>query len=268
MQINSRNKLAIFLIVFFIFVFSALVSATTLVEPGRFIFSLEPGSQISDAIAVTNTGNEEIEISATLYDWILDDEDQLVTFKKNTRPDTLYGLIKFNPRQFKLAPGETQLVRFTIKTPKEGFNLEKRGIVFFEQKNLFNQDGVGATVVTKVGCTIYATPTTATSSFRLVKAIVHMPTDSEPLGVLLIKNGGDAHIRYYINYKVVDASGGLLEEGNVNEKVILPNSDQIVSFPIIAGLSNGKYNLLLEFSFSRTDKKFVHAIPFEVGHQE
>ncbi|MCK4259786.1 MAG: DUF916 domain-containing protein [Halanaerobiales bacterium] len=268
MRYCTKIKLSFLFLTFWILICSNLVNASTYIEPSRFILHLEPGAKMSDSIKVTNMSNNEIEVRAVLYDWKLDEKDELVTYSSNTRQDTLYGLIKFNPRQFKLAPGETQIVRFTVKAPQEGFDIERKGIVFFEQESVVEQDGVGVNVLSQIGTTIYTMPSAAKSSFCLAKAEVYIPEEGISLGVLLIGNEGNVHVRYHVKYKISNEDGKILDEGTVAEKVILPEDRRLVTFPITPNLPIGRYNLLLEIAFDGTNKKLVHTVPFDVKGQE
>lgn len=263
-----RKCVQILMTVFFLIIITTIMSgladASTVVNPGRFIFNLKPGEMTTGAIEVTNSGEEPIEVRAVLYDWTLSDSDELVIFPGKTRDDSLNDLVKFNPRQFKLGPKEKQLVRFSIKVPETGFDSERKGIVFFEQDSPFEQDGIGAKVTTQVGTTIYVIPTTVQMVFRLAKVQVYFPPTGDPLGLVLVGNEGVAHVRYSFSYKVVGEKGKVLEEGSVSEQVLLAGFHRVVSFPLKTKLENGRYNLVTTFQFYGTDRKVTSSVPFEV----
>ena len=238
--------------------------AVTHVEPARLILHVEPGARRTGTIKVTNKGEEEIEVKAILYDWALDKKEALVTSQAGSRPETLAELIKFNPRQFKVGPGKTQVVRFTIRAP-EDIEQERRGIVFFEEETGLVEEATGAKVVTQIGTAIYFVPTTAQSRFRLLAAKVETAAaEEENLGLLLVKNEGNAHIRYTINYKVINNKGAVIEDNKAAEKVILPQATRVAAFPITNQLASGEYKILLQIQFYGTDKTADYTLPFVV----
>ena len=245
---------------------SNLVSASTNVDPSRIMFVAKPGERVTGTIKVTNPSNLVAEVSATVYDWTLNEADRMVTSEVGTRKDSLKGLIKFNPQNFKIPPGESQIVRFTVTAPKEGELFERRGIVFFEEKSVYqNQDGMGATVVTQVGSTIYLALEGMRMAFNLKDARIVKNADGAYQGMINIANQGEGHVRYRISYKLINQKKALIHEEQFSENVILPQFERDVSFPLPEKLAPGRYNLLLKLSFLGTNKSTSRTIPFTVG---
>ena len=260
-----NSQLIASLIIMFLLFIIPEAHALTHVEPARFIISVNPGVRKTGVIKVTNKGEEEIDVKAILYDWDLDRNDSLVTLKAGTKEETLDDLIKFNPRQFKIGPGKTQVVRFTITAP-EDLEKERRGIVFFEEETGLTEESTGAKVVTQIGTAIYFVPTTAEFKFKLLGAQVRIAESEEEnnLGLLLLQNEGEAHIRYKVNYKIINSKGALIANSEVTEKVILPKKTRVLSFPIQKKLAAGKYKMFLELEFYGTEKSASYTLPFAV----
>ena len=238
--------------------------ASTKVEPSKLIFTLKPGERITDAIKVTNTQDTEGEFTANVYDWTLDELDRLVTFPAGSRPDTLDGLIKFNPRRFTLKPGESQYVRFTLSAPKQGDWVEKKGIIFFEQELSQASPGIGSAVITQVGATVYLSFTETVRAFHFYGAQVETPAAGPPNVLLDLANEGQGHIRYQVFYRLMRADGTLVEENLLGEQIILPEVRRQVSFPFSGELAPGDYHLFLELSFWGTTQKYNTSISFKI----
>lgn len=233
------------------------------VEPSKFIFTLPPEGRITDAIKVTNTRDTEVEFTAVIYDWTLDQEGRLVTFRAGERADTLDGLIKFNPRRFKLAPGQSQYVRFTLTAPKSGDWLERRGIIFFEESRP-SSDPLGSTMVFQVGTTVYLSFTETVHSFRLLGVKVEATPHGPPAILLGVANEGQAHIRYQIAYQISGEDGTPYAEGAGDEQLILPDSRGLLTLPIQADLPAGNYRLSLNLSFAGTTETLTSEVPFTI----
>ncbi|HHT48710.1 MAG TPA: hypothetical protein GXZ98_05390 [Firmicutes bacterium] len=234
------------------------------VEPSKFLFTLEPGERITDAIKVTNTQATAAEYTAVIYDWTLDDEGRLVTSPAGKRADTLAGLIKFNPRRFKLEPGQSQYVRFTLTAPKDGDWLERRGIIFFEESRPPEVNAVGSTVVIQVGATVYLSFTETVNSFRAYGLKIQTGAEGPPALLLDLANEGQAHIRYQVTYRITGENGGLLEENACGEQLILPVSRRLVSFPFTNTLPTGDYQIEVKISFSGTNQILSRVVPFSI----
>lgn len=260
-----RISLLIISVLILIFSLAIEVAAITHVEPARFIISVNPGQRRTGTIKVTNKGEEEIAVKAILYDWDLKRDDSLITLEAGTKQETLDQLIKFNPRQFKIAGGKTQVVRFTIRAP-ENLKKERRGIVFFEEETGLTEESTGAKVVTQIGTAIYFVPSTAEFRFKLLGAKIKVAeTEADDnLALLLMENAGQAHIRYTVNYKIINSKGALIADNEVTEKVILPQKTRVLSFAIKEKIPAGKYKMLLQLEFYGTDKAADYTLPFVV----
>lgn len=262
---SPKHLIIITLLFINFFWLSNLIYASTTVDPSRLLFMAKPGERVTGTIKVTNPSDKEAEVSATIYDWTLNNVDRMVTSEVGTRRETLKGLIKFNPQNFKIAPGESQIVRFTMTAPKDGNLFERRGIVFFEEKSVYqNQEGMGATVVTQVGSTIYLAFEGMRMAFNLKNAKVEKTADGKYQGVLNIVNQGDGHVRYRVSYKLINEKKALVHENQFPEKVILPLFERNISFPLPEKLLPGKYNLIIKLTFVGTSKSTSRTIPFTV----
>ena len=234
------------------------------VEPSKFLFSLKPGERTTGAIKVTNIQETETEYTAVIHDWTLDDQDHLVTFPAGERADSLDGLIKFNPRRFKLAPGQSQYVRFTLTAPKNGDWTERRGIIFFEENRPADINEAGSMVVIQVGTTVYLSFTETVHSFRTYGLKVETEENIPPSLLLALANEGQAHIRYQVTYRITKEDGALHEENTSGEQLILPASRRIVSLPLKNPPPAGNYQVAVQINFSGTTETLALKVPFTI----
>ena len=251
------------LVVIILFCCSKMIAASTLVDPSRFIFMVKPGTRTTGTIKVTNPGIKPALVNAVVYDWTLNDADKMVTSELGTRPDSLKGLIKFNPRNFKLFPGESQIVRFTLSAPANGPAIERRGIVFFEEKVASNPQQLGANVITQVGSTVYLGIEGMKMEFNLKKVTIRRDGNNY-WGQMEIANRGAGHIRYRIGYKIINTGGKVINGTQLPEAVILPDFNREVRFLLPDQLEPGQYNLLLTLHFLGTNQTANRTVPFTV----
>lgn len=257
------TKLLLF-ILFIVLIFSQMVSATIKVEPSRLIFTIDPGQRTTDVIKVINNTDETVELTAVYYDWDLDQKDEMLNYESGTLLESFDGLIRFNPRNLKLGPGEDQFVRFTISIPAEASGEhERRGIIFFEHVAPYEGEGMGANVRTMIGTTVYALPSSYEIDFNL-RGIVHQDEKNNYWGVLLAKNNSKVHLRYIIEYTIADSQGFAVEEGSLDSKVLLPDNERGLYFPIEKDLEPGNYEMILNVDFIGTDEQMSTSIPFEI----
>lgn len=259
-------KMGKFLMVFFLlFGFVITTEASIKVDPSRVIFHMEQGQRKTETIQVYNNSNRELDLIAVLYDWELDEADNLVNYESGTLEHSLDGLIRFNPRQFTLGPGESQLVRFTITYPEEENPFERRGIIFFEHEDpLDEEDVMGAQLRTMIGTTVYALPEIYEISLYYLEGLVHESEDGTFWGAILLGNNSPVHTRLEVDYNIINQRGAVIEEGRSEEKVILPQDVRGIYFPLEEDFEPGNYQLLFDINLVGIDFTISESISFEI----
>jgi len=238
------------LTVLFIFLFSSVsLNATVRIEPSRHILTLYPDVRVTETISVTNQTGETLDLIANFYDWNLNERYELETYPSGTLESSLEGLFRFNPRNFTLSPGETQIVRFTIHIPEEKNNIERRGIIFVEHEENMDEEGIGATILTRIGTTVYAIPGDFNFAFNLRDKQVVKNNQNQIFGAYLTRNIGDIHLRFTLEYSLINANGRKIEEGKVEEKVLLPGMERGIIVPLNSQLEPGDYQMVSRFKF-------------------
>jgi len=240
--------------------------ASVRIEPSRFIFHIPPGGRETGAIIVTNNSENPVNLKAAIYDWDVNKKNELVEYEMGTLKETLDGLIRFNPRQFSLGAGESQIVRFTISFPEgEEEHFERRAIIFFEEDEDPEMDeGLGAVIRTMIGATIYARPSEFSFNFLLIEGLVLSGPSGQQVAALLMGNPSFVHARFTISYRVVTVEGEIFEEGDVSEKVFLPETARPIYIPLKKTYPPGEYKLILDLKFTDIDFRLNEVVPFRV----
>ncbi len=265
-----KNKLAIMaMLLMIIFALGQQGEASIRIEPARFILKVHPGERDTGAITVFNNTEQTVNLVANFYDWDLDENSDMVIYDSGTLKETLDGLIRFNPRQFILEPGQSQIVRFTVNMPETGIDeepFERRGIIFIEHEDLFEEEeGFGATIRSMIGATIYVQPVEYEMNFAVIEMVVHETPDKQYIGGLLLGNPSLVHVRFFVNYRVISARGEEIEKGSITEKVILPGQVRPFYFFLEENFPPGDYRVLVDIGFVDTNYNISDSIPFKVS---
>ena len=257
-------NLVLFLI--FITIFSGISWAAVRVEPARIILNALDKKHSTGLIEVINTGEEEIELKALLNDWALDENDGLIFYEAGETDYSLDGLIKFNPREFKIPPGKKQIVRFTISNPETAETIrERRGVVFFEQETGLIDAATGSNVKSQVGSVIYYIPESVKYDFKFNGLRVYKTSDSIPQGITIrVKNDGEAHLRYYPSYKIINSENKVVMEKSFSELIILPGYERQFAFYLEDRLKKGDYTFILSFRLYNTSYEPEYQIPITI----
>ncbi len=89
-------------------------------SPLRVEIQAQPGSSNTQAVTVTNPGQETVRVRATLSDWYLS-RDGAPQFEAPApdRPFAASDWVRFAPPEFTLEPGMKGIVRFTVTVPAD-----------------------------------------------------------------------------------------------------------------------------------------------------
>lgn len=229
---------------------SIKASASLLAEPTKFEYTLDPLAKTTGAIKVTNITETPLLITAKAYDWILKEDGSLENLPLGSHQTTLSGNLKFNPKQFNLAPGQTQIVRFTVTMPDQPPK-ERRTMVFFETEEVTLAGGIKTIMQTQIGTVIYVTASKAKASFQLLD-IKEVAEDSQLNFYLLCLNSGEFHIRISLTYAVLDLLGQELFKNTIEDNMLLPQQKSVLKLPIEENFQPGIYKLVGKFTFDGT----------------
>ena len=150
------------------------------VMPSYQIFELEKGKKESGQVTITNTEQEEIQVTPTTKNWFV-----LPANKQFKSEDWL----STTEKKFVLQPGESKVIHFTASAPKKAVG-ELVGMV-----SLRTRSASRGTIEFVMSVAVYvAVKGTEKLDVRLSAFTVTPSTDGVSAGVLL-QNTGNVHIR-------------------------------------------------------------------------
>lgn len=225
------------------------------VEPARFVLQVQPGGRAGGAIQVTDLGTSPVAPIATIYDWDIDAEGRFLSQPAGSRPDSLAGWLRFNPRQFSLVPQGRQVVRFSVSPPRDASPGERRGVIFFEQRA--SKTG-GANLVTQLGVVIYVAVEPVRRTFGVSLDDVRLDPMGQVEVAVTVRATGNAHCRPEGTFELYDNSGKQVCAGRFPQQVALPGREvRLVGKSEAAGLKkSAKYRVHVRVISERVSKAY------------
>lgn len=188
------------------------------VSPAKMEISFAPGTTYNIPITIRNATLSSTHIQSTMVDFGLNQSGDYQFAKPGAKPYSLMRWATINPREFDLAPNNTQQVRVSLNVPKEALAGEYRGIIFFATRPTRQQHGVAFAV--RIATTVYLTiPGTVKIGGAIAKMSAVGDSHAETYRVLF-RNTGNAHV--YLN--------GTLEiqkDGQTIDKIALAHNDLV-----------------------------------------
>jgi P pilus assembly chaperone PapD len=220
--------------------FSAGVSVT--VSPIRVEHLVNQGEEGTDTITVTNDGTTSTRMQVSIEDWSLTTDGTPIFIKQGNNPYSCAGWIQVNPTDFKVEPGQTTEVRYTITVPegiKDGgyhaaliFETVPDVTVGEKTKGVSLRGRIATILYEKVG-----NPDLKCYANSLKTIIKKDGADF----ILALQNTGKAHVRTKGSITVKDSNGGDSFKVDVPDVPVLPESERNITISYDKAIPKGKY---------------------------
>ncbi|EKE04270.1 MAG: hypothetical protein ACD_20C00090G0010 [uncultured bacterium] len=221
---------------------------------------------VSQVIQVENPTSEPFRIRAYVEGWDLNEYGGIL-FLDQPDKHSLNEYIKFNPKEFDVAPGQRQMIRLTAKLP-EGVDGEFRSIIFFETVNqkqeILKQSkgkiNLNVSFKTRYGVAVYAYKGNVTRNAAL-QDLKYEKVENKNYLVATLKNDGNIHCNVEGELVLNSKTGSEPITTPIARYTILPGA-QKYKIPLPENyLNNGNYTALLKLKYKTEEEKinFIEA---------
>ncbi len=244
-----KQKLQAVLLVSFIFllmpnlIFSAEVSLS--VSPIRVEHLVKQGEKGTDMISVTNDGTAATRLKVSIEDWTLTKDGNPMFMKAESNRYSCVEWIRINPVDFRLAPGETKEVRYTITVPQEVEDGGYRAAIIFETvpdvipgekiKRVFLKGRIVTILYELVG-----KPAPEGYSNGLKAELKKEGVDF----ILALQNTGKVHFRTKGFITINDSEGKKAFEVEMPDVPVLPGTEREIKISYDKPVAKGKFKAL------------------------
>jgi P pilus assembly chaperone PapD len=220
--------------------FSAEVSIS--VSPIRVEHLVKQGEKGTDTISVTNDGTAPARLKVSVEDWALTRDGNPMFIKVGKNPYSCAEWIRINPVDFRVDPGQTREVRYTVTVPGGIEDGGFRVAIIFETvpevmpgekaKRVYLKGRIATIVYEVVGKPI---PQGHANSLK---------ADLKKEGmdfILALQNTGKVHFRTKGSITVKDSNGNKTFEVDIPDIPVLPESERDVKVSYDKSIPKGKY---------------------------
>jgi hypothetical protein len=185
-----------------------------------------------------------------------------IVFTEKPDKNSLNNYIKFNPKEFDLAPGQKQMVRLASKLP-DGLDGEYRNIIFFETVNpkqeILNQNkdklNINVTFKTRYGVAVYAYKGKVSRNVEL-QDLKFEKFNNENFISATFKNNGNIHCNLEGELVFKPETGSEIVSVPLSKYTTLPANIQKYRIQVPENLpGNGVYNVALKMNYKDTEGK-------------
>ncbi|MBX9722504.1 MAG: hypothetical protein K2X81_13985 [Candidatus Obscuribacterales bacterium] len=215
--------------------------------------TLKPGESFTDVLVIDNAGaSDSKRFEMKIIDWSLDKKGSLLYTEPGVIPQSFASGIICSPMQFKCAPGERKLVRYTLTLPKEAspgehtVGIQALEVVIPPKDAASGRINVGVAVKCGFLCAMSINvPTIQTKQTEPVSLNFEPSNAQQQASILLqVKNDSNARVRPFWSFTLLDQEGKKVYEEPNSDHLILRESERIISCPIKANMPVGKYKVV------------------------
>jgi P pilus assembly chaperone PapD len=225
------------------FTFPAEVSIS--VSPIRVEHLVKQGEKGTDMILVTNDGTAPTRLRVSIEDWSLTKDGNPTFMKVENNPYSCAEWIRINPVDFRLGPGQTREVRYTIAVPQGIEDGGYRAAIIFETvpdvtpgekvKRVFLKGRIVTILYEVVG-----KPVPEGHSNGLKAQLKKEGVDF----ILALQNTGKVHFRTKGSITINDAEGKKVFEVEMPDVPVLPGAEREIKMGYDKAVPKGKYKAL------------------------
>lgn len=221
------------------------ISAT----PSVIKLSIKPGETQNGAIDINNAQDKDVFVKVGLKDWIIDNGERKFA-ESGKNPRSLTNWLIIDPEGFALGAKKTQKVRYSVKVPadaKGGY----WGLIMFRSQPLGPSTGVmvAMEVVAFISVEVEQTAKKAISINEI------LASNNKEKGLSLkakLKNIGNTPIFQPAplgSFKIKDASGKALAEGELTGGMVLPGEVAEYYNKEPVKVPEGDYDAIIAFDY-------------------
>lgn len=212
------------------------------VSPIRVEHWVKQGEKGTDMILVTNDGKAPTRLKVSIADFTITSDGNPQFIKPDGNPQSCAQWIRINPVDFRIGPGQTREVRYTIAVPRDAEDGGYRAAIIFEtvpdvapgdkMKRVFLKGRIVTIIYEVVGKPV---PQGHVSSLRAERKQEGIDF------VLSLQNIGKVHYRTKGKVTVKDEQGKKAFEMEIPDVPVLPGSEREVRISYDKPIVRGKY---------------------------
>lgn len=232
--------------------FSAEVSIS--VSPIRVEHFVKQGERGTDIISVANSGAAPTRLKVSIEDWSLTRVGNPIFTKVEDNPYSCASWIRINPVDFRIGPGQTKDVRYTITVPQGIDDGGYRAAIIFEtipdaapgekMKRVFLKGRIVTILYEVVGKPILQGHANSLRAEMKKEGIDF---------ILVLQNTGKVHYRTKGSITVKASSGNMVFEVEMPDVPVLPGSERQVKVGYDKPVPKGTYTALAVIDIGKKD---------------
>jgi len=224
------------------------------ISPIRAEHRIMPGESLTDVFEIRNSAAGPIRIKVYIENWIILPTGTPSFIGSTPTPYSCKDWIVVNPQDFRLNPGETRSVRYTVTVPAETPSAGYHASVSFETvpETAGAQSGSRMLFTGKIAAVVYVIAGRPVIEGDLLELTIGIKEGAQAV-VLALENTGRTHFRTKGTLRVFNASGEKVADVPLPDDILLPESKKDVACGLPKPLEPGTYRVICTLDIGRPE---------------
>jgi P pilus assembly chaperone PapD len=232
MKMKRYAVALIFLAVSLSAVIPAGAQMSIMVSPIRVEHQIKAGTNETNVIQVINTGNEPTRVSVHAGDWTMNRKGDVSLSMAGGDPGSCAGWLQLNPTDFRLDPGQTRQVRYSLSVPAEAVEKGYRAAIIMEGVPRQEEGRAKKSVVLSGRIAVMAYVTVGSPEIRAEFQEFKVTAGNKGISFkLTLANQGDVHFRIKKSFiTITNSKGEEVGRVEVPDIPVLPGGTRELEF--------------------------------------
>jgi P pilus assembly chaperone PapD len=234
---------------------TAVAQVSLSVAPLRVELQVPPGAEATDAVNALNEGEQPAFVRVSTEDWYLTEEGTPIFTASGSQPGSASPWIRVNPTNFRLNPGESRDIRYTLTVPRDAAPGTYRTAIVVEASPGGQPTPPKRQVLVKgrIVSIIYETVGTPQIEGDLTSMKVRRGSEGVPEVLVVLENTGRYVFRTGGTVRIKDGADRIVAELTVPSVPVLPRSRRAVAVSAKDRLAPGKYTAVATIDIGRRE---------------
>jgi P pilus assembly chaperone PapD len=232
MKKTRYASLSIFIAVCSLGTIDARAQMSLMISPIRVEHQLKVGTDETNVIQVLNTGAEPTRVAVHVEDWAMDRKGDLSFSTAGGDPGSCAKWIQLNPTDFRLDPGQSRQVRYSISVPAEALEAGYRAAIVLEGLPRQEEGTAKKRVNLRGRIVVMAYATVGSPEIRAQFQDLQVTAANKTLSFkLMLANQGDVHFRIKKSWITIkNSKGEEVSRVEVPDIPVLPGGTRELEF--------------------------------------
>ncbi len=215
-----------------------------LLSPPKFELTVFPRQSVNKTIDIRNVTGDTLYIKTILEDFFMTPFGKPQFKPPGVYPYSCSNWIQVNPVNFTILPHQKKIVRFTVSLP-DGSDGEYLGVITFKSMKLPKKWAPTIIISGEISVFIYLT----SANTGILEGDMEGLSFSQDTISVTYHNKGNIHNRVDCNVEIKNSSGKIVWKSEQKHKLVLRNSERILTFLINKKLRKGIYNIFATIDY-------------------